>query len=182
MLPLYLQAIMAPLQEDEQLALATIYEDYRPTMLKICWAYLENETDAEDAVHNAVLAIARNINKVKKLQKHQLSAYVTLSAKSAAINLYRQRYNRNPLPLPKKTFSTPSMAAEVATDNAYELVLKFIRALPPQYADPLTLHLTTDLRVCEIAVALGRPLSTVKTQLRRGQKILQKQFGEMLKK
>ena len=182
MLPIYLQTVMAQMQEDEQLALAEIYRQHLPLMLKIAQQYLSVQEDIEDAAHNAVLAIARNIKKVKELQSSQVAVYVALAAKSAAIDLYRKRHRQAPLPLPAELADNVNIPVEAATANSYDRVLAYIKTMPPQYIDPLILHITMDLQARDIALTLGRPVGTVKTQLRRGHKLLQKQFREMQKK
>jgi RNA polymerase sigma factor (sigma-70 family) len=55
-----------------------------------------------------------------------------------------------------------------------------LRALPETYRDSLTLRLVHGLEPVQIAHALGRPLETVRTQLRRGKELLREALPRSL--
>jgi RNA polymerase sigma-70 factor (ECF subfamily) len=59
----YLQMIETPQQRSD---FEKIYLTYRGLMFHIANNILQNDEDAEDAVHNAFVAIAENIQKIEE--------------------------------------------------------------------------------------------------------------------
>ena len=57
---IYLQVIDAPEDRDQFI---TLYETYRGLMFYVANQILQNEQDAEDAVHDAFLSVAEHIKK-----------------------------------------------------------------------------------------------------------------------
>ena len=68
-----------------------LYTRYGGLMHHVAMGILGNEKDAEDAVHEAFLAIARHMNKVGEVGDPRTKAYVVTIAQRKAIDLYRQR-------------------------------------------------------------------------------------------
>ena len=71
-----------------------LYTRYGGLMHHVALGILGNEKDAEDAVHEAFLAIARHMNKVGEVGDPRTKAYVVTIAQRKAIDLYRQRARR----------------------------------------------------------------------------------------
>ena len=57
----YLQMIETPAQKSK---FEQLYLQYRQLMYAIAFSILHNELDAEDAVHQAFVAIIKNISKI----------------------------------------------------------------------------------------------------------------------
>lgn len=60
---IYLQVIDAPEDRDQFI---TLYETYRGLMFYVANQILQNEQDAEDAVHDAFLSVAEHIKKFSR--------------------------------------------------------------------------------------------------------------------
>lgn len=180
MLAFYLSVV--PMSEEESDTFIKIYETYLPLMSKIASKYLPSKYDQEDAVQNAMLAIARNIKKLQDPQSDSVRIYITKVVKSAAIDLLREnnrhRYIAKDFDLRDNGEEMPNA---VAAENIYDQLVAFIKTLPPQYVDPLTLFIVLELTPQEIAMALGRSANTVRTQLRRGQAMIRKKFSGVIK-
>ena len=65
---IYLQVIDAPEDRDQFI---TLYETYRGLMFYVANQILQNEQDAEDAVHDAFLSVAEHIKKFSRLERHK---------------------------------------------------------------------------------------------------------------
>ena len=75
---IYLQVIDAPEDRDQFI---TLYETYRGLMFYVANQILQNEQDAEDAVHDAFLSVAEHIKKFSRLERHKTKAFlVTIHA------------------------------------------------------------------------------------------------------
>lgn len=68
-----------------------IYEEYRGLMFYIAQNMLHNPQDAEDAVHNAFVKIAENIDKISDAICPQTKSFVTIIVENKAIDIYRKR-------------------------------------------------------------------------------------------
>lgn len=68
-----------------------LYLEHRQTMYKVAFSVLNNREDAEDAVHKAFVKIADNFSRVKKIPEQEITAYLVITVRNAAINIY----NRN---------------------------------------------------------------------------------------
>ncbi len=85
---IYLQAIEEP---QDRAKFEQLYQHYRAYMLKIANKILENNFDAEDAVHNAFISISNHMDKVQDPLSNTTRAYVAIIAERKAIDLYRKR-------------------------------------------------------------------------------------------
>ena len=85
---IYLQVIDAPEDRDQFI---TLYETYRGLMFYVANQILQNEQDAEDAVHDAFLSVAEHIKKFSRLERHKPKAFLVTIVENKAIDLYRKK-------------------------------------------------------------------------------------------
>lgn len=88
---IYLQVIDAPEDRDQFI---TLYETYRGLMFYVANQILQNEQDAEDAVHDAFLSVAEHIKKFSRLERHKTKAFLVTIVENKAIDLYRKKTHR----------------------------------------------------------------------------------------
>lgn len=69
----------------------SIYTEYKSLMFHVANGILNNEQDAEDAVHDAFLSIAKNFDKISTENRHKTKAFVVIVVESRAINIYRRK-------------------------------------------------------------------------------------------
>ena len=87
----YLQLFDSP---EEQSRFEELYTTYRKLMFHVAKGILGNDQDAEDAVHDAFLSIAKNFDKISTEDRHKTKVFVVIVVESRAINLYRQKKRR----------------------------------------------------------------------------------------
>ncbi len=68
-----------------------LYLNYRNQMISIAYSILKSNTDAEDAVHDAFVGIAKNFSQIKKMNSDEAKAYLYRSARNCAINIYTKQ-------------------------------------------------------------------------------------------
>ena len=90
MLAFYLTLVDEP--EDKSL-LEKIYYDYRDHMFAAANGILQNEQDAEDAVHDAFVKIAQNIKMFRKYDEDHLKASVLAITRHRALNMLKKGSN-----------------------------------------------------------------------------------------
>ena len=121
MLMFYTALIDAP---EEISIFERIYYDYRKQMLWEARKYLDSLQDAEDAVQNALLGIAKTIQTVPVHDPRATRAYVLTAAKNAALAMFPHQHHRkrsldiSALHLP----SNDDLFEQVAAANRYSVI------------------------------------------------------------
>lgn len=161
-------------EKSEQKQFESIYAGYRPQMLAVAYRILEDSADAEDAVQNALLGIAKHISKVPSGDEKVLRAYVLTAARNAALSLLEKRQHRVLETELEEAFtaSDEDLFRRVAASEDYEALLRAIRKLDLQYREVLMLIFVQEHTVKEAAEILCRREGTVRQQLNRGRKKL----------
>ena len=150
---IYLQTIEDP-ENREKFEL--LYEHYRSYMLKIANKILENEFDAEDAVHNAFVSISEHMEKVYDPLSHATKGYVTIIVERKAIDIYRMR---------RHFVSLESIENEIGLSFPPpddDDVAKCISKLPPRYRHIIMLKYYHGYNVKDIADMFGMKPATVR--------------------
>lgn len=171
MLLFYLNAIS---NDDEKRTFEYYYVTYRRQMFFAAKTVLHNDSDAEDAVHNAFLGISKHIDVLLSADEKTGKCYCIKAAKNAALNIARKNsHTDNTLSIEDMYDVADESAFEELIDNSgYEDVLSVIRNMDDVYRDVLYLRYVMDMAVKKIAQVLDRKESTVKQQLVRGKKML----------
>ena len=85
--------------ESEKSKFVQLYEAYQGLMFHTAFRLLRQPEDAEDAVHEAFLYLAKNISKISEPVSQKTKAYVVLIVESRAIDQLRRRQRRPTVPL-----------------------------------------------------------------------------------
>lgn len=143
---IYLQTIDDP---SGRAKFEKLYLRYRAYMYRIAYQILQRKEDAEDAVHNAFLSIARNIDKVEDPTSPKARGYVSIIVERKAIDLYRER---------RKIVSDELVENEIGISypfpEEHDLVW-CITKLPPRYRQVILLKYSHGYSVKEIAEILN---------------------------
>ena len=161
----------ALIDEDDDLRyFEYIYKNYAGQMLSVARSILADYPEAEDAVQNALLGIAKSIKTVPHGNQIVLRAYVLTAARNAAFALLPDKKLRdNLIDLDSLQFSVQEDIFEtVMHSQEYDLLLKIINTLPIQYREVLMLRYVIGLKPRDIAKALGRRTATIQQQITRG--------------
>lgn len=146
---IYLAVIETP---DDKSKFEKVYLQYRGLMYTVAYRILGNPSDAEDAVHNAFLKIAENIDKISDPGCAKTKNYVVIIAENKAIDLYRRNTRHNAIPIDE----IPGAPVEPQDSHGLaECILK----LPPRYRQVILLKYYHGFSCREIARQLGITLS-----------------------
>ena len=86
---IYLQMIES---EEDKSKFEAIYNKYRYLMFSVANRVLNNQYDAEDAVHQAFLSIIDNLNKVREVDCPETRSYVVIITENKVWQMRWQSY------------------------------------------------------------------------------------------
>ena len=178
MLALFLATI-----EDDSLKLKfeDIYYTYKDDMLNIIFSILKNERESEEALSNAFFAISKSLDKIAEKEENQLKPIICKIARNAAINLYNKNKKSKLVSLDAlfNLSDSGDIDENLESSETYNKVLATLCKMPATYRDVLYLYYVNGFSQREICLLLGRNINTVKSQLRRGRKLLRDCFSEV---
>ena len=165
-----------------------IYSTYRKQMFIVARTVLDNDSDAEDAVHDVFLKIAKNqMQKIGSIrEKADVRNYLLKAVKHQAIDYLRKKRSQQAATDAERTEALKNIAEPsndrlvemISNGMAYDRILQVIASMDDIYRDALYAHFVLELSIPETASLLNCKKSTAKQRLVRGKKLLQKQLSE----
>ena len=156
---------------------AEMYQRNVNRVYKLCYIYLKNAVDAEDAVQSVFLKLLKS-NVHFNDYEHEKAWFIT-TTKNCCKDILKSWWKRK-----RVDFETLPDIASGDDDNQEKEIISKLLALPEKYRTVLSLYYLEDYSVKEIAILLGRNESTIRSQLQRGRKKLKidleggKDFGQ----
>ena len=161
---IYLAMIDSP---DDQAKFERVYNKYRYLMLHVANKILQNHQDAEDAVHQAFIAVIENLEKIIEVDSPKTRSYLVIITERKAIDLMRYNNRRQTLEL-NEDIAGVEIPFEI--DNP---VATAIAKLPAHYREVLLLRFDNGFTTREIASILSISNSGVRKMIVRAKKALQ---------
>lgn len=171
-------------------ALAALYDRYAATVTGLARSILRDTRLAEEATHDVFLSIWQNPHGYDA-SRGPFAGWLFRVARNRAIDLFRRRreqpFGATPIndrgeALDPTTFlvdSDPDPADQAVTTLQREAVRSGLRQLSVDHQRLLELAYFGGMTQSEIATHLGRPLGTVKTQIRSAMKKLGDVLAEL---
>ncbi|MEF2966553.1 sigma-70 family RNA polymerase sigma factor [Paenibacillus sp. M1] len=150
--------------------LAELYQRHADLVYRLCYIYLKNSVDAEDAVQSVFLKLIKS-QMVFNDHEHE-KAWLTVTTRNYCNDVLKywwksRRVDLDALPeVADWSYAKPS-------GNVLEKLL----SLPEKYKIVLYLYYFEEYSVREISEMLGQKESTIQTQLSRGRKRLKIDLG-----
>lgn len=144
---IYLSTIESP---EEKIKFEELYDKYRGFMLKIASHILRGEQDAEDAVHNAFMSLAKNMKLVPELDSLKLRGFLYIVTENKAIDILRERKRRE---LEESLDEGHPFYAPL--DDEEQDLAWCIAQMPPRYQEVILLKYSHGYTTREIASILG---------------------------
>lgn len=148
-----------------------IYERHHMTVYRVCFAYMKNPVDTEDAVQETFF---RLISKNPKLESEEhekawLIRTATNICKDGLKNWWRRNENIDD-------------HLELQTEDTMKIddVFQAVMALPDKYKTVIYLYYYEGYDSAEIAGILKKPKSTVRNHLHEARKLLKERLGEYI--
>lgn len=171
MLALYMSFIDA---ENDRVKFEIIYNTYRKRMVLTADSVLHNKDDAEDAVHDTFIKIARNMKSIDEPESDRTLSYVLKVTKNNAINLLHKNKRRDELIQldDVENMTDEQFFEKLSLVESYEEIVSAIRNLNDTYRDVMFYHFIKEMKIKDISDLLGKKNSAVQQQLIRGKKRL----------
>ena len=161
----YLQMIETA---DDKEKFEQIYLTYRKLMLYVANKILKNEQDAEDAVHEAFLAIIKSLEKISQVKCLKTQAYVVIIVERKAIDIIRKRKD-----VPVADFDDEILGIEISVEDKTNLHVA-LASLPSRQREALILYYFGGYTVKEIANILEMKPPAVYKMMERAKETLKK--------
>ena len=146
-----------------------IYMRHCKTIYRVCFAYMKNQADTEDAVEETFL---RMISKAPEFmsEEHE-KAWLIRTATNICINMLKhwQRTNEN------IDDHTDLKSPEITGNDE---ILQCVLELPEKYKTVVYLYYYEGYTSPEIAEILKKPNSTIRNYLHEARKILTERIGD----
>jgi len=169
-------------EEEDKPQFERLYYKYDKILLQKSNGILKNQQDAEDAVQEAWSAIAQNMHILRHLSDEKIEIYIFKTVKCKSINIYHKNhrieydFDCNVLASIPADIDIP---ADFVKDEEIQAAQSYLNSLHHRYRDVLTLSYLYHMKPAKIAETLDRPLQTVKSQIRRGKRLLREKAKEL---
>ena len=146
-----------------------IYERHRITVYRVCFAYMKNPADTEDAVQETFIKLINNVPKFES-EEHEKAWLIRTASNICKNELKHWRRNNENIDdhLELQTEN------EIKTDDVFQAVM----GLPDKYKTVIYLYYYEGYDSAEIAGILKKPKSTIRNYLHEARKLLKERLGE----
>ena len=164
--------------EEDKRKFVILYETYRYLMMKVALDILKDTFLAEDAVHEAFIKLAKNMDKIGETDVTETKRYLITITKNATIDIYRKRthqFQREIYVDELEECNVPVTYAETDVDDG---ILDILKCLPVKYRDVFLLKYSGNMDNDEIAKVLNITEGTIRQRLSRGKIMIQEALNK----
>ncbi len=152
-----------------------IYDAYADNMMLLCFRYLGNILDAEEAMHNGFIKVFSNLKKFKLLHENSFGAWVKKIMINECLMSLRKKVNFKMVSLDEINEIEDNNFESHSGVNI-ESYLALINQLPAGYKTIFNLYAIEGYSHKEIAIMLKINESTSRSQLTKARKMLQQKL------
>lgn len=146
-----------------------IYSRHVRTIYRVCYAFMKNPSDTEDAVQETFYRLITK-GPVLESEEHEKAWLIRTASNICRNNLrswWRKRENID-------DYYNLSDKGEIRTDDIFRAVM----SLPDKYKTPVYLYYYEGYNSREIAGILKKTHSTIRNHLHEARRILRERLGE----
>ena len=149
--------------------IAEIYERHMKTIYRVCFAYMKNTPDTEDAVQDTFFQLIKT-GKAFENEEHE-KAWLIRTATNLCKNILRNWWRKR---------ERLEDHENLRTNASFEVddVLSAVMGLPDKYKTVVYLYYYEGYSSVEISRILGKPQSTIRNHLHEARKILRERLGD----
>jgi len=145
-----------------------IYERHVNTIYRICFAYMKNTADTEDAVQNTFVKLLKYNGKFQN-EEHE-KAWLIVTATNLCKDHFRHWWQKKEQ---LEDYENLCIESPFEIDETIEVVM----TLPDKYKIVIYLYYYEGYTSTAIAGILQKPQSTIRNYLHEGRLILRKKLG-----
>jgi len=150
--------------------LEELYKRHIDTVYRLCYMYLKNAPDTEDAVSTVFLKLLKS-PKIFQDREHE-KAWLICTARNTCKDILKQWWKTRRVDLE----DLPEVLTWDNQDQA-GTALSALLSLPEKYKTAMYLYYFEGYSVREMSDILGRKESTLQTQLAKGRELLKIELG-----
>ncbi len=134
-----------------------LYNEYEQELFSVAYPILKNNSDSEDAVHEAFLSAIKNIDKLRTFFCHELRLYMIVIVRNAAKRIYNKRKKMNECDIDEFYDIESEMNVEEQTLSNITLweIKSAMNELSDYEYELLYLHLVKGYKPRDIAELMG---------------------------
>ncbi|MDR1631134.1 MAG: RNA polymerase sigma factor [Oscillospiraceae bacterium] len=149
--------------------IVAIYNRHLQTVYRVCFAYMKNAADTEDAVSDTFIKMLQS--DVSFENENHEKAWLIRTAGNVCKNKLKHWWRKNePLDMVENVKGGQD---DIAVDETFAAVM----ALPDKYKTVVHLYYYEQYTGAEIAEMLQKPHSTIRNYLHEARKLLHKKLG-----
>ena len=148
--------------------IAEIYERHKNTVYRVCFTYMKNTADTEDAVQNTFFQLIK-AGKVFENEEHEKAWLIRTASnlcKNSLRSWWRKRENID-------DHENLQEAESIEVDDVFSAVI----GLPEKYKIVIYLYYYEGYNSVEISKILNKPQSTIRNHIHEARSILRNKLG-----
>lgn len=176
MLGFYLAMIDTP---EEKGVFEQLYKEYRTIMYNNAYRILKDSALAEDAVHNAFLAIIENSEKIYNMSCNERRNYLLIINRNAAYSIYKKSHKEQDIDnYEDMIISSDDIELDIENTEDTQRIFNMLKSLDTKYSDVLVLKLFYEMKDETIARKLDISVENVRVRIFRGRNKLKQMLKE----
>jgi RNA polymerase sigma-70 factor (ECF subfamily) len=157
-----------------------IFNTHKERVFSLCYRYLQQEQEAEDAVQEVFVKVFNKIGSFKA--EAELGTWIYRIAVNHCLDVLKSRKRK--LQFLRIVSFLPFMAENLAQSEnkmeekeAYQLLSEHMQSLPPKQLTAIVLNRLEGFSIEQVAQIMGLSYKAVESLLQRGKHNLQKQIN-----
>ncbi|MBQ8687530.1 MAG: RNA polymerase sigma factor [Ruminococcus sp.] len=150
-----------------------VYRQHVDAVYRVCFGFMKNNADAEDAVQETFLKLLQCSAEQSFESASHERAWLIVTASNICKNHLRSWTRQKRKEMESFEELPDSSSAEQGNQHVLEAVLK----LPDKYKTVIYLFYYEEYSCSDIAAALGKKETTIRSHLKRGRAILERTLG-----
>lgn len=165
--------------EEEKSKFEQMYNYYKQTMFYVAKSILKDDSLSEDAVHDAFMNIAKNMDHISDAVCPRTKGYVVIIVRNISLNMLKKQNSIVDIDDYDEIISDDlNLEDEVLSKISFDFIVEKITDLPVIYKDVLYLTYVEDLNTQQISRLISISNESVKKRLQRGRKKLAENIGK----
>ena len=152
--------------------IAEIYKRHSKTIYRVCYGFMKNTADTEDAVQDTFIRLIRK-GPAFESEEHE-KAWLIRTATNICKNMLKHWWRRHENIEDHYDIESPEAVDTAKADD----VLSAVMDLPDKYKTVVYLYYYEGYSSVQIADILAKPQSTVRNYLREARAILKERLGD----
>lgn len=148
-----------------------LYNTYKNLMYKVAFDILQNPHDAEEALQESFLIIAKNFSKISEINCPQTKGFVVIVIRNFSYNMLKKRKRQHEADIDIDALEIPvekPLPDETVLDKyGVEALESALRQLPQRYYDIIYLTSYMEYSINDAAKSLGISYENAKKRLMR---------------